>query len=100
MWWWGSERLDDDVWELVGSARWPRRRGEEVVFGCDEAWVFSVHLYIGRGAGRRPVVRLNSLSGGGETSRHRLLEGNGRGGKAASFPLRRRWLEVSGAAAG
>jgi hypothetical protein len=43
----GSERLDGGVWELIGGARWPLMRGEEVGFGRGEAWAFSWHLYIG-----------------------------------------------------
>jgi hypothetical protein len=38
------------------------------------------------------------VSGGGKMSRHQLLERNGTGGKAVSFPLRRRRLEASMAA--
>jgi hypothetical protein len=34
------------------------------------------------------------VHGGGETFEHRLLEGNGRGGKAALFPLGRRRPKV------
>jgi hypothetical protein len=39
------------------------------------------------------------MSGGGETSGRRLLEGHGRGDEAVLFPLRRRRLEASMAAA-
>jgi hypothetical protein len=27
-WWWGNKMMDGGVWELVGGARWPLRRGE------------------------------------------------------------------------
>jgi hypothetical protein len=35
-WWWGGERLDGDILELVDGALWPRRGGVEGGFKCDE----------------------------------------------------------------